>query len=84
LPQIDLTQFDSLQGEDKNNFVGNTIYGLIQGQFGEQFAPRITGMLLDETAVDFKLLLTNEQYFTGKVNEAHQLLIQSQNAAQQQ
>jgi len=30
LPKIDLTQFDTLQGDEKNNFVGNLIYPLIQ------------------------------------------------------
>lgn len=83
LPQMDLSSFDSLQGEDRSNFVGNSIYGVIQGTFGDQYAPRITGMLLDESAVDFKLLLTNPQYFTSKVHEAHDLLVQSQSAQQQ-
>lgn len=77
-------QFETLEGTDKSNFVGNTIYGLIQSQFGEQFAPRITGMLLDEKVIDFKQLLTDEQYFRSKVNEANQLLVQSQGTAQQQ
>jgi hypothetical protein len=27
--------------------------------------------------VDFKQLLSNNQYFTGRVNEAHQLLVQA-------
>jgi hypothetical protein len=31
----------------------------------------ITGMLLDESAVDPKELLTNNQFFVSKVNEAH-------------
>jgi len=34
-------------------------------------------MLLDETAVDFKLLLTQNQYFVSKVREAYDLLVQS-------
>jgi hypothetical protein len=32
-------------------------------------------MLLDETAVDYKLLLTQNQYFQGKAREAYELLI---------
>ena len=66
-----------MQGQDRNNFVGNTIFGLIQQAYGEENAPRITGMLLDENAVDFKQLLTDSKYFSGKVNEAYGLLVQS-------
>lgn len=70
---------DQLQGQEKSNFVGNTIYGLIQQAYGEENAPRITGMLLDESAVDFKQLLSDSKYFSGKVNEAYGLLVQSAN-----
>jgi|NOAtaT_5_FD_contig_31_1584007_length_325_multi_3_in_0_out_0_1 hypothetical protein len=38
-------------------------------------------MLIDEKLVDFKQLLTNQQYFTTKCREAQQLLM---NAIQQQ
>lgn len=38
-------------------------------------------MLIDEKLVNFKELLTNQQYFSNKVREAQQLLI---NAIQQQ
>ena len=67
-----------MQGPDRNNFVGNSIFGVIQQVYGESNAPRITGMLLDESAVDFKQLLTDDEYFGGKVNEAHTLLVNSQ------
>ena len=53
LPQIDVSPLESLQGDERNNFVGNNIYGLIQAALGQEFAPRITGMLLDESAVNF-------------------------------
>lgn len=71
LPDVDASQLDALKGEDRSNFVGNNIYGVIQGVFGDQHAPRLTGMLLDESAVNYKELLTNSQYFTNKVHEAH-------------
>jgi hypothetical protein len=35
-------------------------------------------MLIDENAVDFTLLLTNQQYFTQKAKEAMSLLAQAQ------
>jgi len=64
-----------LQGDERSNFVGNTIFVLIQQAYGEEYAPRITGMLLDENAVNFKQLLTDSKYFSGKVNEAYGLLV---------
>lgn len=77
LPNVNVTQLDSLQGDDRNNFVGNNIYSTIHTAYGEEYAPTITGMLLDETAVDFKLLLTQNQYFQAKAREAYELLIQT-------
>jgi len=75
LPQLDLAQLASLSSEDKGQFVGNNIYGLIQSAYGEEFAPRITGMLLDENAVNFYQLLSDNSYFNNKVQEAHALLM---------
>ena len=66
-----------MQGSDRNQMVGNHIFTIIQQAYGDSYAPRITGMLLDETAVDFKQLLTDTEYFKGKVNEAYTLLINS-------
>lgn len=82
LPPVDVSQLDSLQGQDRNNFVGNNIYGVIQQVYGDQNAPRITGMLLDENAVNFKQLLSDSEYFRGKVNEAYTLLVNSMNTQQ--
>jgi hypothetical protein len=76
-----VSPLETLQGDERKNFVGNNIYGLIQAVLGE-FAPRITGMLLDESAVNFNQLLTDSQYFTSKVYEAHNLWINSQQKQQ--
>lgn len=38
----------------------------------------MTGMILDESAVDYKELLTNQQYFASKVQEARAILKKSQ------
>ena len=67
LPQIDVSQLDGLSGEDRDNFVGNNIYPAIFQAYGEQEAPTITGMILDESAVDYKELLTDQNYFQQKV-----------------
>jgi len=75
LPQIEVGQLDQLQGDERRTFVGNNIYETIQGVFGDELAPIITGTLLDENVVDFKRLLSDNQYFTGRVHEAHQLLV---------
>lgn len=82
LPQINVEELDQLQGDERNNFVGNNIYMPIMQAFGEEFAPTITGMLLDESAVDFKLLLSQNQYFVSKAREAYDLLVQSKNQQQ--
>lgn len=82
LPQIDVSQLDNLRGDERNNFVGNNIYGPIMNTFGEENAPTITGMLLDESAVDFKNLLSDNAYFVGKAREAYALLMHSKSAEQ--
>lgn len=60
--------------QDRDNFVGNSIYTPIHQVFGEEFAPRITGMLLDEQVIDYRQLLSDPAYFNSKVNEAFTLL----------
>lgn len=82
LPQLDIGQLDQLQGDARRTFVGNSIYETIQGVYGDELAPIITGTLLDENVVDFKRLLSDNQYFTGRVHEAHQLLVAAKNQGQ--
>jgi len=80
LSNIDVTPLNTLQGQSRNEFVGNSIYGHIQSALGDEYAPRITGMLLDDNAgIDFKTLLSDSSYFTSKVYEAHNLILSSQN-----
>jgi hypothetical protein len=53
LPQVDVKELDSYQDPvQKKQFVGNAIYGIIEGSFGP-YAGKITGMLLDENVVNF-------------------------------
>lgn len=65
------------QPEERKNYVGNQIYPIILGSFGEALAGRITGMLIDESVIDFVKLLTDQKYFTTKTQEAHALLLSS-------
>jgi hypothetical protein len=59
---------------EKKQFIGNTIYPSIEAVHGQNFAGKITGMLLDEKAVEIDRLLFDQPYLNGKVFEAHQLL----------
>eukprot|EP00351_Strombidinopsis_sp_SopsisLIS2011_P002209 CAMPEP_0116877882 /NCGR_PEP_ID=MMETSP0463-20121206/9633_1 /TAXON_ID=181622 /ORGANISM="Strombidinopsis sp, Strain SopsisLIS2011" /LENGTH=76 /DNA_ID=CAMNT_0004525549 /DNA_START=1715 /DNA_END=1945 /DNA_ORIENTATION=+ len=58
---------------ERKNFVGNTIYDSIHKATGDQ-AGKITGMLLDESVVDFTKLLQDTAYLNEKVTEAFYLL----------
>jgi polyadenylate-binding protein len=73
---------DFESNDNKREFVGNAIYQSIEAVM-PQHAGKITGMLLDENVVNFKSLLTNQQYYNEKVQEAYQLLM-SQAPQQQQ
>lgn len=87
LPQINIAELDAIpvaNPEGRKNFVGNAIYPIIQGRFGEQLAGRITGMLIDEKLVNFTQLLTNQNFFTTKCLEAQQLLVNAMQQAQAQ
>ena len=58
----------------KSQFVGNSIFGSIAQGYGSEMAPRLTGMLLDENAVNFKMLLGDNAYLDNKASEAYALL----------
>ena len=76
LPQIDYNEYQSLPDIDsKKQFIGNNIYPIIDHLLGSTFSGKITGMLLDEKAVDIDKLLIDQPYLNSKVFEAHQLLL---------
>lgn len=80
IPPFDENEFRSIPATDidqKKQFIGNHIYPSIQANVGENFAGKITGMLLDEKAVNIDNLLFDPAYLNGKVNEAHTLLVQT-------
>lgn len=75
LPIVDMEEFKLQAGpEARKNFVGNLIYPSIEQAFGSGLAGRITGMLLDETVIDFNKLIQDTTYFTNKAIEANTLL----------
>lgn len=69
--------------EERKNFVGNLIYPSIEQYFGAVLAGRITGMLLDESVIDFSKLIQDTTYFTTKAMEANTMLINAQAQAAQ-
>lgn len=75
LPIVDMEEFKLQTAPDaRKNFVGNLIYPSIEQAFGSGLAGRITGMLLDETVIDFNKLIQDTTYFTNKAIEANTLL----------
>lgn len=75
MPKVDVSALDNLKtNEEREDFVGNAIYPAVLNAFGDQEAPTITGMILDESAVNYKDLLSNQQYFVSKINEARNVL----------
>lgn len=80
LPEnIDVSQLGNYKGEELKQFVGNTIYQTILQKYGDKHAPIITGTLPDENVVDFNQLLSNNEYFNSRVNEAYNLVASTQN-----
>jgi hypothetical protein len=54
--------------------VGNAVYPAINSVLGEQLAGKITGMIIDENAVNIQMLLSDQSYFNKNVNDAYVLL----------
>lgn len=72
-----MAQLDQLQSpDDRRSFVGNAVFPLISSVCG-QLSSKVTGMVIDESAVDVKKLLTDGVFFNTKVQEAV-MLLQSQ------
>jgi hypothetical protein len=84
VPQFDQGHLDSIEDiNEKKQYIGNSIYPQIELVLGTPFAGKITGMLLDENAVDLERLLKDQAYLNDKVREAHQLLLQTQSQTPQ-
>lgn len=76
LPQVNMQEYHSQPDlESKKQYIGNHIYPSIEQVVGPNFAGKITGMLLDEKAVNIDNLLVDQAYLNSKVFEAHQLLL---------
>jgi hypothetical protein len=63
LPQVNPADLDRLQNPDeRKQFVGNALFPLIASKFGDEHAPMVTGMLIEEDHFDFRRLLTDGAY----------------------
>ncbi len=78
LAPVNIDDLNNMPAEGRPQWVGNNIYATIQAACGDDMAPRITGMLIDENVVNFQSLLTDVAYFNTKVTEAYALLAASQ------
>lgn len=58
--------------------VGSTIFEFVTKLVGTQFAPKITGMLIDLPIVEIQRYVTNFDLFSQRVQQAQQLLQQQQ------
>jgi len=77
-----LSKLDDKQ--KRNDFVGNNIFASIQAAYGPEYAPKLTGMLLDENVINFTQLISDQGYISQKAYDAYSALNQSQNQTQQQ
>lgn len=60
---IDVSVLENSSADERRNLVGNAVYPVINSVFGEQYAAKITGMVIDETAVDVVRLFHDQDYF---------------------
>ena len=83
LPDFNIALINSLtDSQERKNIVGNAIYSTIVPYVGTAFAGKITGMVLDENAVRFELMMQDHAYFNKNINDAiHLLGVQIQNPA---
>ena len=54
--------------------MGNAVYPAINSVLGDQLAGKITGMIIDENAVNIPLLMSDQAYFNKNINDAYALL----------
>merc|ERR1711971_1242045 len=63
--------------------VGSTIFEFVTKLVGPQFAPKITGMLIDLPIVEIQRYVTNFDLLSQRVQQAQNLLQQQQQVANQ-
>ena len=51
--------------------IGNAIYNAIVDTVGQNFAGKITGMVIEENAVNQQMMFTDNNYFNNNINNAY-------------
>jgi len=75
LPQFDHNMLNTLQdATSRRQVIGNAVYPAINSVLGESYASKITGMVIDENAVDLVRLMQDQAYFNKNVSDAYTLL----------
>jgi len=73
-----LQKWDQFMKQDKQkqrSIMGNVIYPFVSS-INEQYAPKITGMLIDLEMNELKAFLLNDKLLVQKINEAAKMLSQ--------
>jgi hypothetical protein len=74
-PAFDMNSFNTTQDPSQlKQMIGNAVYTAIIRFVGENFAGKITGMVIEENAVNQMMLMSDQAYFDKNVNEAFKLL----------
>ena len=74
-PNFDMTLFTNVKDPQQlKQMIGNAVYTAIIRFVGEAYAGKITGMVIEENAVNQQLLMSDQAYFDKNINEAFKLL----------
>lgn len=73
-------QLQSLEMDDRTELLGTTLYSRVEPLCGEDFAPKITGMLLDMDQNDIIMLLRDPKSLETKIKEGLSLIKQNPDA----
>jgi hypothetical protein len=60
---------------DKKYLIGSLIYDFVEKQVGEEYAPKIVGMLIDLPMKDLYEFIATYEKLSAKVQEARKLIV---------
>jgi hypothetical protein len=75
MPAFDMNNFTTIQDQSQlKQMIGNAVYTAIIRFVGDNYAGKITGMVIEENAVNQQMLMSDQVYFDKNINEAFKLL----------
>ena len=77
-----LNEFLALEEEKQRQILGELLFPLVKAKAPEQYAPKITGMLIDLSVLEVTEILEfleDPELLQERINEAIDLLRQSEN-----